>query len=180
MAATFFTDFFIFSNDSMANFSDTGISLKSDRESLFANLSDLYLGGVRFLQNYSDFPGETTNEHFIVWMRAAAFPSFVKLFAICEFCDLAPGDYSVEIRKSYPEWQFDGRRSLFLVGLPSLGSRSSVIGLAFCIAGGVFALIGLLFAVYLVWFWRAGGHFSGLGQAVGDGDVEVGILASDD
>jgi hypothetical protein len=101
--------------------------------------------GIRILREHMDFPGETTNEHFIIWMRAAAMPTFVKLFAKCDHCLLEPGDYKVEIMMTFPQSVLPGRRWVILTTLSSLGTPSTFVVLAYCVPGAVILGVACLF-----------------------------------
>jgi hypothetical protein len=142
MAVSFFNDSYDLFTP--LNFSDVGIALSADRRDRFAPLSPLYTDGVRHLRRHTAFPGETTNEHFIVWMHAAAFASFRKLYSRCDDCAIPSGNFSIAVASRYPA--DTGERWLVLAATGRLGSRSLVLPLA------SLALAGLAIAAALLSF----------------------------
>lgn len=140
MALSFFNDTYYFVNSSVANFSDMKIAIDSDRKELFAPLNDKYKEGIRYLQDYVHFPNEQTNEHFIVWMRTAAMPKFLKVYAKCEDCIIPVGNYTIQVSMQYPETQYKGIRSIVLTTTGGLGSGSDFIAYAY-LGVGVFAFL---------------------------------------
>lgn len=154
MAWSFFTDYYRFLNTSTAIFNDTGISVKSDRDSLFKPVSSQYKTGIRHLQEHPDFPGETINEHFIVWMRAAAMPHFLKLFAKCDNCVLPPGNYSIEVKMNYPKSMHSGPRYLILSETSIIGGASPFLHISYLSLSGVAFSLGLIFVIHLLFMTR--------------------------
>ncbi len=93
------------------------------------------------------------NEHFMVWMRTAALPTFRKLYAIIDE-DLAPGSYSVRVSSGsaggalYPVHGFGGKKRVVLSTLTGLGGRNRFLGAAFvgvgCVCFGLASVLLLL------------------------------------
>ena len=162
MATSFFNDYYRWMNTSIASFSDVNISQDYDRKDLFKPINASYKQGIRILLNNSDFPGETINEHFIVWMRAAAMPQFLKLFSRCENCYIPKGEYQIEVRMHYPKSMFHGARYIYLTRAGGLGSGSSFLSSSYIIAGGFSTLMGLLFFIHMLIFPRKYGDLSGI------------------
>lgn len=83
------------------------------------------------------------NEHFQVWMRTAAFPTFRKLYMRNDTVPMAAGRYSIVIGDNYPVNMFDGTKSIVLSTSSWMGGRSFMIGLshiavaALCFALGI-------------------------------------------
>lgn len=93
-AFDYFNDSYIWQDEELhKSFSQTNISLASDRENAFAPLNPKYTEGKYIMDN----PLITTDEHFIVWMRTAAMPTFIKLYSRCMNCTIPAGNYA---------WQF--------------------------------------------------------------------------
>lgn len=146
MALSFFTDYYKWINTSVANFSDVSISQVSERN-LFKPINAQYKNGIRVLINNSDFPGETTNEHFVVWMRAAAMPDFLKIFSKCNNCFIPKGDYQIEVRMQYPESMFHGGRYIYLVSAGAIGNCPRFLYMSYIIGGGSSLLISIVFSI---------------------------------
>lgn len=146
MALSFFTDHYKWMNSSVANFSDESISQISDRK-LFKSVNSQYKNGIRILINNTDFPGETTNEHFIVWMRAAAMPDFLKIFAKCSNCVIPKGNYQIEVQMHYPESMFHGNRYVYLVSSGKFGNCPKFLWMSYIISGGTSIFITLILTI---------------------------------
>lgn len=150
MALNFFNDSYHFANESLAGFSDQNIALSSDRKNLFAPLNPRYKQGIRILQNNIHFPNEQTNEHFIVWMRTAAMPKFLKVYSKCVDCVISPGNYTLEIAMQYPESQYKAQRSIVLTTTGNLGSGSNFIWVSYIIVGGIALIFSAIFLMKML------------------------------
>lgn len=138
---------YYFFNDSFTaltpgTFSETDIAWSGEIGGLFKEPSDEYPEEQRYLLNYTAFPGETVNEHFVVWMRTAKDSHFRKLWARAVVEEL--GRFlRFSVSCDYPWSIYDGPRRLVLVKVGGLGGRNLFIGIvnfvlfALC---GVFAL----------------------------------------
>jgi len=158
MPRAFFNDSYEISDD--VGFSEVNISLESDREMLYKPINTSYTGNNKWLEDYTDFPGATTNEHFIVWMRSAAMPNFLKLYSMCKNCTLPAGNYNVSIRMSYPTSMFNGSRSLVLCSTGALGSSSVFIYMSYFVAGCFSIIVASAFLVQMVVCPRGFGDLS--------------------
>ena len=119
------------------NFSETGIAWSADIE-MYKPLSDQYTTGDFWLDNYTDFPGGQTNEHFIVWMRFGSQRTLIKKFGICKDCTLKAGDHTVIIKNNYPTDGFLGEKWVGVYENTRFGPRNPFFG-------------GLAFAYAVVW-----------------------------
>ncbi|EAY02218.1 hypothetical protein TVAG_451190 [Trichomonas vaginalis G3] len=160
MSLSFFNDTYIWNYADIANFTSDDIALASDRKRLFKGLNIGYNKSVQWLDNYDDFPGNITNQHFIVWMRAAAMPVFLKLYSKCYNCTIPPGNYSILIKKNYPESMFDGQRSIVFSTTSSLGSGSYFISTAYMSMGGVSLVFATAFLFHMLFCPRQFGDLS--------------------
>lgn len=85
------------------------------------------------------------DEHFQVWMRAAALPTFRKLYGKID-ADLKKGDYlTFMINANYEVDSFDGTKSLTISQVGEFGGKNNFLGVAYIIVGS----ISLLFATLL-------------------------------
>ena len=162
LATTFFNDSYYWMNDSIAHFSEENIALKSDKNKVFKPISDKYVQGYHWLENYTAFPGSTENEHFILWMRAAAMPNFIKIYSICEDCSIPPGDYTISISMAYPKTQYSGKRTLILAENSFIGSSSKFIGDAYLSVGVIALFFATIFFLHMLICPRQFGDLSSI------------------
>lgn len=162
MALSFFTDYYRWLNTSVGTFKETEIAQPSDVKHLFKPINANYTRGIRVLLDKPDFPGETVNEHFIIWMRAAAMPTFLKLFARCDDCVIPAGDYPIEVKMNYPKSMFHGARSIVITKAGGLGSGSHFLGITFISTGSFSLFIALVFSIHMLFCPRQFGDLSSI------------------
>jgi hypothetical protein len=130
-------------------FDETGISWEKEVGSLFKapDPSGPY-NSSRFsrhlLQWAERFPGETENEHFVVWMRTAKGPVFRKLWAKARGGQI-PALVNVTIHCDFPFNDFTGERHLVLVKVGGLGGRNMFIMIVTWALFLLFAIFAALF-----------------------------------
>ena len=116
----------------------------------FVNIPDatrVNYPGISFIND--TYPGlnSIANEHFIVWMRSAALPSFRKLYGRIRG-DLAAGDKLVfDVDARYPVTGFSGTKAIVVTTLSFLGGKNAFIGGAYLVVGFLCLGAALLFAV---------------------------------
>lgn len=161
VALSLFNDTFAWKNTSIANFSEAGISWRSDRDKLFKRLSSNYTEGIKWLiEDNETFPNDQRNEHFIVWMRAAALPVFYKVYSRCINCYLPAGEYSIAIQNNYPVSLFNGEKHIVISKVTNFGGKNSFIGLTYIIVGAVILLFGFIVLISQIFFPRELGDTS--------------------
>eukprot|EP00611_Tribonema_gayanum_P010950 TRINITY_DN2106_c0_g1_i2.p1 TRINITY_DN2106_c0_g1~~TRINITY_DN2106_c0_g1_i2.p1 ORF type:complete len:371 (-),score=98.45 TRINITY_DN2106_c0_g1_i2:131-1243(-) len=85
-----------------------------------------------------------TNEHFMVWMRTAALPTFRKLYGIID-SDIPGGwDVQFDINANFLVANFNGKKSIVLASSVGVGGFNGALGIAYLVIGGVLLLVGLL------------------------------------
>ena len=150
VALSFFNDTFRITGSENVTFNEGGISWRSDRQKLFKDLSREYNeSSVRWLEQppYNEsFPGGQRNEHFIVWMRTATLPTFIKPYAK-SMGPIPAGNYTITIGNYYPATIFNGEKHVVLSTVGALGGRNIALGICYMVAGSLLILCGLVVIV---------------------------------
>ncbi|KAI9634744.1 transcription regulator [Dioszegia hungarica] len=92
---------------------------------------------------YTEFPNLRENEHFQVWMRIAALPTFRKLWARNDREVMAEGTYRITANMNYPVKQFSGTKSIVISTVAWIGGKQPFLGWAYIAA----AILCVLLAV---------------------------------
>lgn len=92
---------------------------------------------------------DMTNEHFIVWMRPAGFPSFRKIWGRIEE-KLTKGDYIFEIQNNYNHRDFNGSKLIVLTTVNYFGGKNSFLGISYVVVGSICLLCAI---IWVVFFW---------------------------
>lgn len=97
-----------------------------------------------------------TNEHFMVWMRTAALPTFRKLWGRIEN-DLEEGRYVYTIQNSniiinikwldYNVSKFEGQKALVLSTTNVFGGKNEFLAISYIVVGVVCSLITIGFLI---------------------------------
>jgi hypothetical protein len=143
-AATKFNDTFSLTDPSgePVKIDQDDIAWESDKDYKFENLG----GKDTLKKQWTDIE----DEHFIVWMRLAALPTFRKLWGRIEK-DLDEGDsYKMTITNNYDVSEWDGEKHFVLTTANAFGGRNIFLGTLFLVAAGVCLLIDLVFIVMYV------------------------------
>jgi len=174
---SFFNDSYILPDGAFDNFTDVNISLKSDRR-VYKVFNSKYNESIQWLKNYTDFPGQNLNEHFLVWIRPAAMPNFMKLYMKCNNCKIEKGLYQIQVRMNYPTSIFPGERWLVLSSTGILGSGSNFISIAYLSAGGMGIFFGVIFLIHMLFWPRQFGDLSMLWQTHDMGQLGIALNPS--
>jgi hypothetical protein len=86
------------------------------------------------------------DEHFMVWMRTSALPTFRKLYGKIED-GLDKGEYVVRIHNNYNVKNFGGKKSIELTQLNALGGNNSYFAALYAI-GAVLTFIFMIVSIY--------------------------------
>lgn len=146
-----FTDTFHFTNGpSKDSFTDKGISWNREAGYLFQKPNEKYSSNLlnKWLTDpiwSINYPEQTLNEHFIVWMRIASKPTFKKLYFKSDD-DIEPGEYDVNIKCNYPLSSFDGERWIYLIKPGGLGGKNTPL----CIINFVLAIICIICGILFI------------------------------
>lgn len=166
IASSVFNDTFELKVDGINNtdslypqFQKLGIAWRSDREKLFKKVNQEYKArqiGVLWLDNMTEiFPKGQRNENFIVWMRTASLPKFIKSYARCYECSLLTSlNYQIEIENNYPTSLFNGEKHVVISTVSSLGGKNNAIGISYIVVGSLLFVSGLIIFFSHVFFPR--------------------------
>ena len=101
---------------------------------------------------YETYPGlispieGVTNEHFIVWMRTAALPTFRKLYGKISGNFPSGTTFSFQVTANYEVNSFGGSKSLVISTVGEFGGRNPYLGTAYVVVGSLCLFFGFLFA----------------------------------
>lgn len=115
---------------------------------------------MTFLNQYAPTIANVTNEHFIVWMRVAALPSFRKLYGIINTDIQAGSPITFNIGAAFPVNGFSGRKSLVLSTTSFLGGKNAFLGIAYIVVGFICILLAILFGLRQIFGGRRLGDTS--------------------
>lgn len=113
---------------------------------------------------YESYPDQispiegVTNEHFKVWMRTAALPTFRKLYGKIDGSFHKGDVLSFNITANYEVGSFDGTKTLVISTLSDLGGKNTNLGLAYIVVGAISLFFGVVFAIKQFFFPRPLGY----------------------
>ena len=137
IAKSYFNDTFSlsYSNGTTIEINQNNIAFKADKEKHFNNL-DLNKQWI-----------DMTDEHFIVWMRPAAFPNFRKLWGRI-YQDLKEGEELIlNITNNYDVSGFNGKKYFIFSEINKLGQNNILMGGCYIIVGGSSIILALIFSI---------------------------------
>lgn len=87
-----------------------------------------------------------TDEHFMVWMRTAALPTFRKLYGKVDG-DFKKGELlQFTVTANYEVESFSGSKSLLISQVGEFGGRNPYLGIAYIVVGSICLMFAFLFA----------------------------------
>eukprot|EP00742_Colponemidia_sp_Colp-10_P006224 GILJ01006668.1.p1 GENE.GILJ01006668.1~~GILJ01006668.1.p1 ORF type:complete len:372 (+),score=44.51 GILJ01006668.1:67-1182(+) len=99
----------------------------------------------------------TTNEHFMVWMRASPMSPFRKLWGRID-TDLRADTYVLKVNNSWDVTTFKGAKSVVFSTTSFLGGRNPFLGIAYLVVGFAYLLLAIGFFVKWKGFGRVLGQ----------------------
>lgn len=87
---------------------------------------------------------DMTDEHFIVWMRPAAYPNFRKLWGRIRQ-DIEPGDYLLEINNTFEVSRFNGEKYFIISTVNFFGSQNTVLSYSYIAIGCISIILAISF-----------------------------------
>jgi len=88
---------------------------------------------------------DTTNEHFVVWMRPAGLPDFRKLWGRID--GLKKGEYTLQINNNYSTKIFNGSKAVVMSTVNAFGGKNTFLGVSYIVVGGICILMAIGFFV---------------------------------
>ena len=102
---------------------------------------------------YESYPNQispidgVTDEHFKVWMRSAALPTFRKLYGKIKG-PFKNGDVlTFAVSANYEVTSFSGKKRLVISTVGDLGGKNPDLGVAYIVVGSLCFIFGFIFAV---------------------------------
>ena len=99
----------------------------------------------RFISYPPPFSQDVDNEHFIVWMRPAALPTFRKLYAVINTDLPASVPITITVQARFPTALFGGSKSLVVSTLGWTGGKNPFLGVAYLVVGSISCALALVF-----------------------------------
>ena len=88
-----------------------------------------------------------TNEHFIVWMRTAALPTFRKLYGRI-YRDFKKGEkLSFQVEANFEVRSFNADKAIIITKEGQFGAKNPALGIAYITIGSMCLFFGVLFTV---------------------------------
>ncbi len=101
---------------------------------------------------YESYPNQispidgVTDQHFMVWMRTAALPTFRKLYGIVEGNFKKGDQLEFTVNANYEVESFSGSKSLLISTVGEFGGKNPYLGIAYIVVGSICLMFAFLFA----------------------------------
>ena len=87
-----------------------------------------------------------TDEHFLVWMRPSAFPSFRKLWGKIN-TTLEKGNYTLSVENNYDVKMFEGKKSLVISTINVFGGKNDFLGISYLVVGSACVVVAVVWVL---------------------------------
>lgn len=158
IANSYFNDTFTVTSGEVMD--ETGIAWSSDKDkfkkvspSAVAEYNDTHQFIEQTYPNSISSEG-VEDEHFIVWMRTAALPTFRKLYGKIDSKITKGTTVSFSVNSQFNVQSFKGTKSLVLSTTSWLGGKNPFLGWAYIIVGALCVGLALVFAGKELWHGR--------------------------
>ncbi len=134
-------------------FNDNFTNWKLDGKDIFVNEKDIAWRADKELKykNTDDLSKQwinMTDEHFIVWMRPAGLPDFMKLWGRIENDKLKKGQIlTVTIHNNFEAKKFDGKKFLILSTVNIFGGKNYFLGISYIVLGCICIVLAIVFII---------------------------------
>jgi len=133
-------------------FSEHGIAWPYQINVTYAPPNEKYSAESRWMRalagiNPTMYENETTNEHYITWMRSSNRPHFKKLYAISRQ-DVPVGDFTILVNCNYNKSFYHFGRYISLMSPGKLGGKNTLIWSVNLCMSVISSLFGLVFLYY--------------------------------
>lgn len=86
------------------------------------------------------------SQDFMVWMRAAAYRNWKKLYRRIDD-DLPAGTYTVSVTSRFPVESFGGEKFFFISETTWFGGPNEILGISYIVVGGVALLLAIMILI---------------------------------
>lgn len=126
---------------------ETGIAWKSDVEKKFNNIDKDSHPEVKYITEiYPELSG-VADEHFVVWMRPAALPTFRKLYGRIHKDVSAGTTLTFQVESNFDVESFHGTKSIVISTASFMGGKNPFLGYAYIVVGAMCILAAFVFAI---------------------------------
>ena len=136
---------------------ETNIAWEVDRQFKFVNPEDYPEGcgtkGYCLYQMHPDIVTReegVTNEHYMVWMRLNALPTFRKLYGRIDRDIPAGTDVFLRVESRFPVWSFNGTKTIILASESWTGANMMGFGVIYMSCGLVALFVAIAVAVKMI------------------------------
>ena len=134
-------------------FNDNFTNWKLDGENITVNEKDIAWDADKKLKykNTNDLSKQwidMTDEHFIVWMRPAGLPNFMKLWGRIEENELKKGQIlTLTIENNFEAKKFDGKKFIILSTVNVFGGKNYFLGISYIVLGCICIILAIVFII---------------------------------
>ncbi|CAL5228017.1 g11079 [Coccomyxa viridis] len=130
-----------------ATLDDQHIAWESDIDHQFGDVAPTNFNTISSLRGGGTLNGTLKDEHFVVWMRAAALRNFRKLWGRINQDIPAGTNVTIQIQNRYNTYAFNGQKKVVLSTATWLGGANPFLGVAFLATGAASVAFGAAFAL---------------------------------